>query len=146
MLLTVPLMFQPTNCGGNSAALSYVGPIQWEISHALRMRSSQEAAAIEALIPASEWEQVFHFGWGVDTWWVRKIISPEESGPVVVCPKPFSNVPQPVLMNLYRKNPAHAAGFLHGRPRLISLEEFRALNPDDFLVVEKHEARQATSL
>jgi len=52
---------------------------------------------------------------------------------VVVCPKEFDNVPQPILLNFYHKNPAHAVGFSDGRTRLISRTEFTNLNLSDFV-------------
>ena len=52
---------------------------------------------------------------------------------VVVCPKEFDNVPQPILLNLYHKNPAHAVGFSDGRTRLISPVEFAKLNLSGFV-------------
>jgi len=52
---------------------------------------------------------------------------------VAVCPTLFSNMPQPILLNLYHKNPAHAVGYSDGTTGLISPKEFAGLNLSNFV-------------
>jgi hypothetical protein len=52
---------------------------------------------------------------------------------VAVCPREFHNVPEPILFNLYHKNPAHAVGFSDGTVGLISPTEFTNLNLSGFV-------------
>jgi hypothetical protein len=52
---------------------------------------------------------------------------------VIVCPKQFDNVPEPILLNLYHRNPAHAVGYSDGTTGLISPEQFTNLNLGDFV-------------
>jgi hypothetical protein len=52
---------------------------------------------------------------------------------IAVCPILFSNVPQPILLNLYHKNPAHAVGYSDGTTGLISPKQFASLNLNNFV-------------
>jgi hypothetical protein len=52
---------------------------------------------------------------------------------VAICPREFDNVPEPILLNLYHKNPAHAVGYSDGTVGLISPTEFTNLNLNGFV-------------
>jgi hypothetical protein len=52
---------------------------------------------------------------------------------VAVCPTLFSNVPEPILLNFYHKNFAHAVGYSDGTTGLISPKEFANLNLSNFV-------------
>jgi len=54
---------------------------------------------------------------------------------VIICEKPFDNVPQPTIWNFYRKNPAHAAGYSDGSKGLISPAEFALLDLAEFVLL-----------
>ena len=52
---------------------------------------------------------------------------------VIVRPSQFDNVPAPILLNLYHKNPAHAVGYSDGTTKLISPVEFTNVNLKGFV-------------
>jgi hypothetical protein len=52
---------------------------------------------------------------------------------VIVCPTEFDNVPEPFLLNLYHRNPAHAVGYSDGKTGLISPKQYINLNISGFV-------------
>jgi hypothetical protein len=137
LLVALPVMSRSTNCGGNSAALSYTQGVALTVIMALDEREGEAPTAFDSLVPPPTWSQVFGFGWGVKSYWVRKDIAPSETGPIVVCAQCFGNVPQPTLWNLYHRNPAFAAAFLRGRTRLLGMDEYNSLDFHKYQYVTK---------
>ena len=140
LLVALPIMSRSTNCGGNSAALTYTHELALTVVMALDERRGEDPTAFDLLVPPSTWQQVFRFGWGVKSYWVRKDIAPSETGPIVVCAQCFGNVPQPTLRNLYHRNPAFAAAFLRGRPRLLGMDEYNSLDFHRYQYVTRDDA------
>jgi hypothetical protein len=52
---------------------------------------------------------------------------------LAVCEQPFDNVPLPTLMNLFRRNPAHAVAYADGSTNLISPTAFAQLDLSGFV-------------
>lgn len=71
---------------------------------------------------------------GVAQYWVRtnNIASKSSTQIVVFCEQEFDNVPQPTLLNLYKRTPAYAVGFADGSTKLIPPADFAHLDKKDF--------------
>lgn len=55
---------------------------------------------------------------------------------LAVCEQPFDNVPLPTLMNLFRRNPAHAVAYADGSTNLISPAAFAQLDLSGFVATK----------
>ena len=139
LLVGLPVITRCTNCGGNSAALAYTAQVATYVSMAIENRQTEAPTAFSSLVPPSSWPEVFQFGWGVKSYWVRKDITPSETGPIVVCAQCFGNVPQPTVWNLYRRNPSFAAGFLRARSRLLHMTEYNSLDFNEYHFVKEED-------
>lgn len=136
--MLVPLVGARSNCGGNSAALAQCG--------LLAMRTRVEAS--EGSFQPQQWSQygrdevvrinlkLAH--WTVPaTYLVRTNLTTKAADKTVVavCDTPFENVPKPTIWNLYRKNAAHAVGYVDGSKGLITPDEFSKLDLTNFVDV-----------
>ncbi len=132
--LILPALISPTNCGGNSYALYACKKFtlltrlatkdgQFDIS---KFGTADRSTASK--LTKSHW--ILRADFLVRT----NFTNPSPSRLVVIaCERPFENVPQPALWNLYRKNPAHAVGYSDGNTGLISPAEFMALDLSSFV-------------
>ncbi len=132
-------MDQSTNCGRNSAALSYTGKVSSCVRATLMERELDGPAPFASLVPSTSWSEVFRFGWGVKSYWVKKEITSSDSSPIVICAQYFDNVPQPTLWNLYRRNPSFAAGFLLTRSRLLDRTEYNSIDFNQYFFLRKED-------
>jgi len=137
-MIVYPLLTRVSNCGGNSAALAYVGGFSRMLFLDIHDQNIESPIPFTTVIPREKWSQnYFSFGWGVESYWVRKVVDPGSPDPVIVCAQEFGNVPRPGIGNFYKRNPGHAAGYLNGKSRIISPAEYEALNLDAYFLVKK---------
>ena len=145
-VILLPLISASTNCGGNSAALSYTFNVAIDVNLALKERHKEsDPIAFLTLIPPESWKKVFKFGWGVRSYWVRKEIDPSGTEPIIICAQYFDNIPRPKLWNLYKRTPRFAAGFLFEPSRLLEIREYNALNFNEYQYISKEDILQKTS-
>jgi hypothetical protein len=133
--LLLPLM-SSSNCGGNSAALNACGMYLvvvkgWhaEHPHGLFHFDELDLEARDTLtdLPGASWVRSAKF------WAKLDDVKIDSAGPkqvVIVCDKPFNNVPQHVLWNAPM---THAVGYSTGEAGLISPAEFSQLNLNGFV-------------
>jgi hypothetical protein len=133
--LTLPLLAQPSNCGGNSYALNACRQITFYASR---------------LTPTTNWpsnlndldsiDRAYFFGLNQSHWtpdadyWIRTnaFAAATQRQIVVFCDQLYDNVPQPTIWNLFRHNPAHAVGYSDETGGLISRAEFEQLDRHNF--------------
>lgn len=144
LMLALLMMSRSTNCGGNSAALAYTHHIAQYARMAIDQRQNDSQTSFESLVPVSSWPEVFRFGWGVKSYWVRKEIEPSQLEPVVVCAQCFGNVPQPTIWNFYRRNPRFAAGFLNNRSKLLDMAEYNSLDFNKYTFIKEEDISNQT--
>ncbi|MGJ8641492.1 MAG: hypothetical protein ACSHYA_19030 [Opitutaceae bacterium] len=113
-----------SNCGGNSAALSYTRSIAVACNLMLFDKKNGNHLKIEELFSNDEMNGVISFGWGVKSYWLKNEIEIDEESPIAICGQNFSNVPRPTIWNLYRTNPGFAVAYIDGTARVMSIEEF----------------------
>ncbi len=133
----ISLTISTSNCGGNSAALTYTSGAAAQISMALDETPKPGGQTLREIVPPDSWNAVFRFGWGVQSYWVLKKIEASESGPVIICAQCFGNVPQPAVWNLYRGNPAFAAGYLNAKAGLLTIHEFNSIDLHRYEYISK---------
>jgi len=125
-----------SNCGGNSYALFACE--QYSFLAHLASDDGKSDFAISKLGDAEKSEAVklakSHWIGGAD-FLARTNFTNPTSGRlvIIVCEKPFDNVPQPNVWNFYRRNPAHAVGYSDGSSGLISLAEYSSLDLVNFI-------------
>ena len=146
LLILLPAVTRQTNCGGNSAALSYTAELASYVSMALVERRTNAAVPFVSLVAPATWHEVFRFGWGVKSYWIRKDITLSETGPIVICAQCFGNVPQPSIWNLYHRNPSFAAGFLGGHSRLLNMAEYNSVDFSGFTYVTEQDVSKQPPL
>ena len=134
-----------SNCGGNSAALAYTGRSAELIRMALMEHPPGRYQTFRGIVLQSTLNDVFDFGWGVDSYWVLKEFDSSETRPVVICAQCFDNVPQPTNWNLHRRNPAFAAGYLHGDSRLLTIQEFNSIDFHSYEYITKMDVANSKS-
>ena len=130
ILIFLPLLTPPSNCGGNSYALSACK--QYALITRLATDDGKTGISNLAATEKLEAARLSKNGWD---FLVRTNFTSRNMAPVIaiVCEKPFSNIPQPTFWNLYRENPAYAVGYSDGSTSLISLAEFAALDLTSFI-------------
>ena len=134
-----PVCFRASNCGGNSAALSWIASIAMEArlgvlsapDHSFAF-TAPDMEQRQTLMKLSRCHWIDHARFLVTTNRVtendvkaRKIIA--------VCDTPYRNVPRPWFGTA---PPTHAAGLADGSHVLISPAEFSALDPGSFAPLE----------
>jgi hypothetical protein len=130
--LLLPALGKSTNCGGNSAALSVCKGVglffrlaQHDQGRPVGLHSMDSSTRLELLnYTDNSWTRSARYL--VTTNVVDEAASPPQI--VVVCDRPYDNVPQPTIWNLHRRNPAHAVGYSDGSTGLLTPAEFGALN------------------
>lgn len=143
VFLLLPFLEKSSNCGGNSAALSYTNNVSLCVIIALKERSKESGAIhFSELIPPESWNKVFRFGWGVKSYWVRRSIDSSDRAPVIICAQCFDNVPEPKPWNFYKRTPRFAAGFLHEPSRLLEMREYNALNFHEYRYIREIDVLQ----
>ena len=135
VVLTFMSGMRPSNCGGNSAALSHVGSISLFAILASRERPDQSFMFTKL----TETEQ-HDLADQVRSDWIRSArflvtsreleFPPLERYPVVVCDTPYRNVPE---RTFGLAPPTHAVAYSDGITGLISPEEYAALVQNDFI-------------
>jgi hypothetical protein len=135
-----------TNCGGDSAALAKCKILALELkseSEANRFAPYQWSKTAKSEIGNRRLRR-----WTGTANYLVRTNTASTSRPdtiIVVCDKPFANVPKPALRNLYRKNPDHAVGYLNGSGGLISESDFSRLDRINFVeatLISKPERQQ----
>ena len=132
----LPALARPSNCGGNSYALTACKQIliydQWA-------KGTNGAMFDLARLEADDQTNLFrvvtsHWSPGAGYWLrTNRLEDKAVKQVVVVCDVCYSNVPQPTIWNFYRQNPAHAVGYLDGTVGLISPAEFKELDRQSFI-------------
>ncbi len=123
--------FQGSNCGGNTAALHDVRLYEIIARAAVAENADHEFRITTATPQQREWLAEI-----ANDFWIgsgRFLVSPKpyrerSPGPcrvIIVCDRPFQNVPRQVFGTT---PPTHAAAFSDGTCRLISVAEFKALD------------------
>lgn len=127
--ITIPALTKMTNCGGNSAALSYTRKIAFA-AIAMGYEKLQESESITAatLLKDEEFQSAITFGWGIRSYWLKEVIELNASEPIVICGELFSNVPRPALKNLFSRNPGYAAAYPSGEARILQVSEFNRID------------------
>lgn len=126
-----------SNCGGNSAALSATRQIAMSCHVSLHESNENEILKIEDWLAASENRAVLDFGWGVRSFWLKNRIKKDDEFPIAVCGQMFSNVPQPTLWNLFRKNPGFAASYIDGTTKILTIEEFNDFDFTEYTYINE---------
>jgi hypothetical protein len=133
----LPTLARSTNCGGNSAAITYCK----DASLSLVLAAKDRGAAVSATnLTESERENFRHLSrmtWlGTATVLVAlEPVSPENNRHqlLAVCSKPYDNVPQRMI----GKAPlTHAVAYSDGSSGLISIDDFRKLDLKKFVDVK----------
>ncbi len=126
----------PSNCGGNSFALSMCRQVG--MSAKMYLLEYSDATMNDLLYGDPHMFSLSQFQrWGAEDFWVyspnRQIKSCE--GPIIICRDKFNNVPQPTLWNLYGENPAHAASNINGDAFLLSVDEYEKIDKEEYVLV-----------
>jgi|GEM_PF-3891491 len=142
LLLLGSLLFlfevsQTSNCGGNSAALSSTSNVGRSIFAS--QFDGHDAITNTALdfLRDNFLRDCFSFGWGVESYWLKKDIPWDEEDPVVICAQQFSNVPRPSLKTFFMKNPAHAAWSFPKGGFLLTPEEVGRIDLSEYVRVDE---------
>lgn len=136
-----------TNCGGNSAALSYARMVMLEFKYGGGDGTRFEASKLSVNATSNLTRMMSRVdGWtGGATFLVRTNYEfTVEGGPrelVLVCDKAFGNVPKPSAFNLWRQSHAHVAGYSDGTVELISPKQFAALDRGHFADVRRYQSQ-----
>jgi hypothetical protein len=131
----LPMLAKPSNCGGNSAALTACR----NICLATRIISSDRGTNLVSLSGLSA-EEVLEFQNVAGLSWLhgaRLLVrtngfvlgAGEDKQVIVVCDTAYSNVPQ---YRFHRAPPTHAVGYSDGNVGLISMAQFHSLNLKSF--------------
>lgn len=134
------LIARPSNCGGNSAALNVCS--EYAITLRLLLSDETKRIAVLELAPTNKANLAIaaQSHWIPDASFLIKtnidFINPGNDL-VIVCSRPYGNLPQPTLWNGYRKTWAHAVGYLSGESKLMSPEEFGRLDTSQCVAVSK---------
>ena len=132
----LPLLARPSNCGGNSAALSRCR--SYSLTVAMKMLDSAGDFKLGDFT-GEEREEVLRLAdnhWNRGSHLLLKRIVHEKEDPkqiIVVCDTAYNNVPQPTIWNLYSKNPAHAVAYADRTTGLITPKQFRELDLKEFM-------------
>jgi hypothetical protein len=138
VVAAVASMLSTTNCGGNSYALSACG--EFVVAASLAMNDNSNVFEVRKLetrhLPSFRRDAwgTFRSDFLVRTNFARGNLTNRQI--VIVCSRPFGNVPQPKIWNFFRRNPAHAVGYSDGTIGLIKPEEFLGLNLDGFVTAD----------
>lgn len=136
VLLSVllPIAGRVSNCGGNSAALSNCG------SYAQGAFVSAHDRPDRIFNVEGSSMRDYLLGIAADTGWIGNaeylvrtgniLIGEGHKEILIVCSRPFTNVPQ----RFWRSNaPTHAAGLADGSAVLLSVDEFESLDLETFV-------------
>lgn len=135
--MVLPGLTLGTNCGQNSYALS---ACRYYVLSANLAADENNGLFEIGKVDTNCIPMLFRDIWGVSgkDFLVRTNFlsgSATKHQAVIVCTRQFDNVPQPVIWNLYHKNPAHAVGYSDGTAGLILPVEFSNLNLSGFISV-----------
>ncbi len=127
---------RPTNCGGNSKVMSQCRLVAGTVSMAAREN--------EGRFSTSQLQSEYR-DWitnaGQDSWDKKSFLliksnfrySTNSQEIIAVWNKPYGNIPQPTVWNLFHKNPAHVVVRADGTVGLIKPDEFKGLRLADFI-------------
>jgi hypothetical protein len=147
----VELMARASNCGGNSAALSYARMVMLEFKYGGGDATQFEAAKLSPDATSKLTRMMSRVdGWtGGATFLVQTNYQFTAEGErrelVLVCNKAFGNVPKPSAFNLWRQNLAHVAGYSDGTVELISPKQFASLDLSRFTDVRQYQAQHTAN-
>jgi hypothetical protein len=143
----LPAISTPSNCGGNSAALSVCRMCALTV----RMGFDGGQGTFDIHNPPeankSELINICSNHWIPDANFLIKTnvsLDAEHKTVIIVCDHRYSNVPQPTFWNDYRKNPAHAVGYSDGSTGLITPKQFSELNLAEFIQITRLQTNNAS--
>jgi hypothetical protein len=136
--LLLPAFNTKTNCGGNSAALTYTKSIALAAAiYGREIAGESNVIQAEAMLDDFDFRSSCSFGWGVRSFWLKKEIDREEKEPTVICAQIFSNVPQPALRNFYAKNPGFAPAYSDGTTKILTPPEFNRIDLATYCLIQE---------
>ena len=144
--LGLPWFPKKTNCGGNTAALSYCQMLHMQLSLSLAEQGWEDSRSIQDL-PEKDRKELARLGqvyWtGEARYFIKRKVELSQSNEdiVVMCDTSFDNVPQPTIYNGYKRTPRYAAALANGKVKLITPEEFAKI--DRSLFVKASELAEA---
>lgn len=136
--LGLPWFPRKTNCGGNTAALSYCHMLYTQLSLSLAEQGWKDTAYIGDL-PEQERRELARLG---QIYWTGKAnylikrnvqLSEDREEIVVLCDTSFDNVPQPTVYNFYKRTSRYAVAMSNGKIKLITPEEFAKIDRSLFV-------------
>ena len=136
-----------TNCGGNSAALSYARMVLLEFKFGGDDQVRFDANKLSSNATSNLARMMSRVdGWtGGATFLIRTNYQFAAEGEprelVLACEKAFGNMPKPTAFKLWRRNLAHVVGYSDGTVELISPAQFAALDLSRFADVRRYQAQ-----
>jgi hypothetical protein len=131
--------YRATNCFGNVEALSDCQSlvIMLQCANVKNLQASDQPARVKELLDI--WAQDEDLlGSGQRNSYqsysfvgLEKQFTRADGTPVVACDRPFDNVPEPRIWNLYARQTMHAIGLSNGKTKLITPDEYRTLTQSD---------------
>lgn len=132
---TLPALVPPTNCGGQTVALSSVHSLAAALE-VFRLKHLEGFDAEKHGWPDLNSQRFLdHIQPSSDSFLLgRRIGEASASNQIIaVCNLEFDNVPQPTIWNGYRRIPGHAALLADGTTKVITPAEFAALDLKQFV-------------
>lgn len=132
IVLIAPLFRHASICGGNCAALSYVGEAAKiiQLKHIRNPRLLPVAAA--AFLQDEDLRNALGFDWGVQSYWLKKEIHRQDVRPIIICAQIFSD----------HDFPGCAAGFIDGTKRVLPISEFNTIDFSKYIYVDAERVTQ----
>lgn len=133
--LAWPLLTQPTNCGGNSYALTACKQIACYTSRLGGGTNWMSKLHDLDSVDRTNFFQLSQSHWTPEAdYWVRTngYVTTTQQQVMVFCDRVFDNVPQSTIWNFFQRNPAHAVGFSDETTGLISPAAFEQLDRHNF--------------
>jgi hypothetical protein len=131
-----PMLSRPTNCGGNTAALSACRYVAVSLKM-IAMDRGDAPLSITNLTPREKetFKRIPGASWlpGCRILVARGPIEEKGKEIIAVCEQPFRNVPRRIIG---KAPPTHAVGYSDGSAGLISVEQFRRADFSAFIDVK----------
>jgi hypothetical protein len=133
-----------SNCGGNSAALSYSRSLSLSILSQIEENqiTGKGSYPFDAEVffksPEIKKSIAHNFSWGVKSYWIKKTIHLNEGKPIIVCGQYFSNVPRPSIFNFFQTNPSFAACYID-KQFLLTLSEYNEIDFREYVYIHEND-------
>jgi hypothetical protein len=133
------VLYNSSNCGGNSSALSRCGMIV--LSARSEAEGNHGVFDYNALSPEAQQEfvKVTQSHWNPTARFLIRRgatdIGKRAKEIFVICDTAYGNVPQPTFWNLHHQNIAHAVGYIDGTRALISPKDYALLDKSQFVAL-----------